>query len=258
MLVVAWHDAVEHRIGIAVDHGERRPHLVPELLREIDPLAERLVERIHDLTECGRGLLAGDLLTEQVRDHLEQRLLVRIEHARLAMVKAERPVQAAVGQADVARAERAHVPRDTDPLLQPEPRRPQRRNVLGVRDGGRRLARVHARAEAQLPRNRPTRLQVDQRAVLEPTEDVASVPRHLGDDGEVDAAQPLDDRAHPLDRLGARHERLGPKLRQRREPDRPPHVREGYALWRPGARRVGSRHGRRPAARPARRPGGRP
>ena len=113
MLVVGRHDAVEHRFRIPVDHLQRRPQLVTQLLGQLDPALLCRVERIQRLDELSSRPLPPDLLAHEPGQHFEERLLVGGEGARLEVVEAERPVERAVGKSDLPRAEGEEVPLDS-------------------------------------------------------------------------------------------------------------------------------------------------
>ncbi len=76
VLVVASEDTVEHRLRVAVDDGQRRPQLVPELLGQLDARAHLQLERLDGLGEPGGRPLPPHLLGEQARQDVQQRLLV--------------------------------------------------------------------------------------------------------------------------------------------------------------------------------------
>jgi hypothetical protein len=123
---------------------------VRELLQQLG--AQQLgAPEAHDRgVELGLSPLALDLVACDAREHHEQRLLVLAERARLAVMQAERPVERAIGEPHLRRAEGADVPVDAEALLEPQPLLPQRGLLAHVRHDRGREAQVHARAEALL------------------------------------------------------------------------------------------------------------
>lgn len=219
MVAVRREHAVDHRLGVAVDHLERGTQLVAKLLRELEAEVLRLGERGRGPLELGRCPLPPDLLTEQAREHLEQRLLVGGERPRLPMVEADRPEQRAVREGDVARAEGPDVPVDAEPLLEPQPLVPESGHLLRLRHGCGRLAGVNARAQAPGVRDRVVAADRNGPPRLERAEDVAAVGGDLGDDRDVDSREPLREVGDGRDRLAAARERHAREVADVREPD---------------------------------------
>ena len=183
VLVVARDHAVEHRLGVAVDHLQRRAQLVPQLVGELDARAARRRRARRARRRARAAARSRQISSPSMRASISSSACSSaLKRARLAVVQAERAEPRPVGQRHVARAEGEDVPVDAEPLLQLQPVLPDRRHLARVRDD-RAAPRARGRASRGSPRTGSRRrARSAGRSLLEPAEDVAAVAGDLGDD----------------------------------------------------------------------------